>query len=189
MSPWIRTYTGIKFHVDSPEPHMVSLRDIVHANARLCRFNGHVRGWYSVLEHQVRVSRLVAYWGGTREECLFALHHDSPEMVVGDLASPIKHGTGVREEFCALEDEIMRAVCHKFGLPMVEPSIVKDADLVMLATELRDLMNKGAGDGCDLPDPLSKRMVPWWHTISGRMFPFWTAERKFLKRHRQLIGE
>jgi hypothetical protein len=188
MKPFIRTFTGLRFYVEDPEPHMIDLRDIVHANARLCRFNGHVRGWYSVLEHQVRVSELVARWGGTRVECLFALHHDSPEMVVGDLASPIKHGTGVREEFCALEDEIMRAVCSKFGLPFVEPKIVKDADLVMLATELRDLMN-GTEDDCDLPDPLPECIEPWWHSFWGRLFPFWNAERRFIKRFKQLTGE
>ena len=55
---WITTYTGKKFHILDPDPVDVCLEDIAHALSMMCRFNGHVRRFYSVGEHCLHVSAI-----------------------------------------------------------------------------------------------------------------------------------
>ena len=55
---WIQTYTGIKFDALNPKPKMIDIVDIAHALSMTCRFNGHVKNFYSVAEHSYYVSQL-----------------------------------------------------------------------------------------------------------------------------------
>ena len=60
LNAWIQTYTGKKFFPLAARPADVDIRDIAHALAMKCRFNGHCRVFYSVAEHSIRVSRALA---------------------------------------------------------------------------------------------------------------------------------
>lgn len=44
--PWVQTYSGRQFYVADPRPDDVSIEDIAHALALLCRYGGHCRRFY-----------------------------------------------------------------------------------------------------------------------------------------------
>lgn len=133
MNPIILTHSGLHFNLLAPDPDLIEIEDIAHALSHLCRFTGHTRQLYSVAEHSVRVSRLVppAYR-------LEALLHDAAEAYIGDVSSPLK---ALLPAYRGIEHNIDQAIRARFGLPLAQTHCVKHADLVMLATERRDLMS------------------------------------------------
>lgn len=124
--------SGRYFHLTNPAASEFDIEDIAHALSNLCRYTGHCRTFYSVAEHSWRASFIVP-----DEYRLHALLHDAAEAFLGDVASPLK---GLVPDYRCLERQVERAVFTHFGLPFPLPAAVKHADLVMLATERRDLM-------------------------------------------------
>jgi len=179
MTLIIQIANGHKFYPLDPRTEDLRIKDVATSLAKLCRFNGACRAFYSVAEHAVRVSWAVEEMGGDANEVRWALHHDDPEHITGDLNSAIKHNCHMGLEFSAIENEIMRAVCARFGLTFAEPPIVKLADLTLLATERRDLIDASDVDWGDLPGPLPDKIVPWsWQK----------AELMYLARFEELTG-
>ncbi len=145
---WIQTASGRKFYPLRPRAADLHGPDIAHALAQLCRFTGHCHRFYSVAEHSVRVSRLavtylpddatpevrrmVARWG---------LFHDASEAYLCDIAAPIKR-MPIFDAYRAAEKKLERAIAEWLGLPIDMPAEVKQADLVMLATEARALLGQ-----------------------------------------------
>ena len=170
---WIQTYTGEVFNPMRPTTPTIHMEDIAHALSMICRFNGHCREFYSVAEHCVRMSELVA-----PEFALHALMHDAAEAYVSDVSRPIKpHIIG----FQNIEDAIMDTIDARFGICYTPRSAkaVKEADLRMLATERARLMAI-----CKVP----------WDTLDGiEPYPIalgcWEparAKRKFLQRYAEV---
>src|ERR1700744_4853571 len=89
MNGWIQTFTGKKFSPLAPRPEDVDIRDIAHALAMKCRFNGHCSPFYSIAEHSVRVSWLLEQQG--KREALWGLMHDAADAYLPDLGAPIKN--------------------------------------------------------------------------------------------------
>src|ERR1700677_3623058 len=57
--PWIQTCTGRAFYPSDPRPEYIDINDVAHALSMQCRFTGHVKKFYSVAEHSLRVSWLI----------------------------------------------------------------------------------------------------------------------------------
>jgi hypothetical protein len=144
---WIQTFTGRKVFPLDLKPEDIDELDIAHSLARLCRFNGHCREFYSVAQHSIHVASML-----TPEFFLAGLLHDASEAYLGDLSRPLK----VLPEFAfyrAAEERAMAAIARRFGFELPLPWLVQQADLVMLATEKATLMGPEPDDWGPLPPP------------------------------------
>lgn len=59
IGDWMSTYTGRRFYVCDPRTEEVFIEDIAHSLALQCRFNGHIRTFYSVAQHSLLVAGIV----------------------------------------------------------------------------------------------------------------------------------
>ena len=148
----IQTHSGIYFDLRNPSVEQVDVRDIAHALANIARFTGHTRGFYSVAQHSVLVSRLVP-----DHLAYAALLHDAAEAYCGDVSSPLKT---LLPEFKETERRIFEAIVLRLCILDCDAPEIHKADLVALATERRDLMPPsghvwGILKGIDpAPDPI-----------------------------------
>ncbi len=176
---WIQTFTGRAFDLSNPMPQMVDVEDIAHALAQINRYTGHAAWPYSVAQHSIMVAEIVA--ATAPGLALGALLHDAGEAYTGDLSSPFK--ALMREHCCEasspaddIADRVDHAIRLRFRLLYNYPAdalarahaTIKQADLIALATEKRDLFGpppcEGWGDatGFVLPEPLDRPCERWW---------------------------
>lgn len=132
MQPIITTFRGQHVNILYPHPESFTISDIAHALSLLCRFTGHVQHFYSVAQHSIAVSHLVP-----EELALTGLLHDASEAFLGDVSSPLKR---LLPDYKQLEAGMEQVIAVKFGTTYPMPDAVKQADLIMLATERRDLL-------------------------------------------------
>lgn len=144
--------SGFVLDLLAPNADGLPITDIALCLASQPRWGGAARPWYSVAEHSVMVSRLVppplAY---------AALLHDCEEFL-GDWPSPVKVMLGrdyVKQHMLPVKDALRR----RFGFQDEHPDI-KHADLVCMATELRDLLPPAWMEWGHLPAPAPAKIVP-----------------------------
>ena len=144
--------SGFVLDLLAPDATGLPIADIALCLASQPRWGGAARPWYSVAEHCVMVSRLVP-----APLAYAALLHDCEEFL-GDWPSPVKVmlGTGyVKERLMPVKEALRR----RFGFDDTHPAI-KHADLVSMATELRDLLPPAWIEWGHLPPPHPARIVP-----------------------------
>ena len=168
---WILTASGRHFDYLQPTWDQVDIRDIATALSRLCRFTGHPSKFYSVAQHSVMASYLVS-----TPLALEALMHDAAEAYCGDVNTMLK---GLLPDYKVIEKRVDQLIRERLNLPSAMSPAVRHADLVMLATERRDLM----------PEDETR-----WDCLQG-IFPLMTpilawnpehAQERFLARWREL---
>lgn len=138
---FMSTYTGRRFSLFHPQPTDVFIEDIAHALSQLCRFTGHCRRFYSVAQHCVHMSNLVA-----PEFAFEALLHDAAEAYVNDLSRPLKHNPRM-DAYLHIEHAVDLAIRTRFGLPVItHPPFmspeVKAADNQLVCTEAQQLLTE-----------------------------------------------
>ncbi len=195
---WMQTASGRAFNLLDPTPGMVTLDDIALHLAALCRFTGattterrlgakpvgrRVPCHYSVAQHSWLVAEYLAdtgkpQWG------LRGLLHDAHEAYTGDLSSPMKWAMskGFLEganAYRVIANRIQTTIETALGLGPVEPGeaeAVHLADLVLLATERRDVMAPSTDPRLTWPEH-----APWSRRIEAGFAP-WAAREVFLNR-------
>ena len=159
----------------------VLIEDVAHALSNQCRFQGHTDGFYSVAQHAVICSLVVA--PGFE---LDALLHDASEYVLQDMARPLKTHPSLGQAYRGAEKRIQKCIATRYGLRWPEPAEVKHADHIVFATEVRDLMDSGQ---------LLLRWVTEFEIAGLEMeekIVGWSprrARREFLERFHQLYKE
>ncbi|MDZ4775526.1 MAG: HD family hydrolase [Alphaproteobacteria bacterium] len=142
---WQRMLSGRKLDLLDPSPLDIEIEDIAHGLARVARWNGQTRGEhpFSVAQHSLVVVDILRVTAPrlSRESQLFALLHDAPEYVIGDMISPFKNALGL--DYRAFENRLATAIHLRFGLP-AEPTAalktqIKRADLMSAFLEARQL--------------------------------------------------
>lgn len=132
---WIQTYSGRRFCPTNPNPEAIVIQDIAHALSMQCRFSGHTSYFYSVAQHSVGVSYLC-----DEQDALWGLLHDASEAYLVDIPNPLKR-SGQFDPYLKFENQMMSAVCKRFGLSESEPDSVRRADKMMLNIEANQLMS------------------------------------------------
>lgn len=183
MNPIITTFTGKDINPFDLNPAQVSITDIAHSLSMNCRFNGHVRFFYSVAEHCVHVSHLVppkyALWG---------LLHDATEAYIPDMPSPLKAGIA---NFDSIEENIMRTIAYWFKLDWPMPDIVDIVDKKIVVDEAILLFDRPPSWAADRAPPaeFDDQLIARWYPALG--LPCWEpskARMKFLQRYHDLTG-
>jgi 5'-deoxynucleotidase YfbR-like HD superfamily hydrolase len=126
--------SGRRLDILDPSPLDVELSDIAHGLARVARWNGQTQGDYpfSVAQHSVLVLEIFRTLNPAagRQEALYALLHDAPEYVMGDIISPFKAAMG--GNYKEVENRLLAAVHVRFALPALAPAAlerqIKQAD-------------------------------------------------------------
>lgn len=182
LTAWTQTYTGKQFTPYDPQPHQIDIEDIAHSLSMQCRFNGHIKRFYSVAEHAVYVSYLVSPVAQLK-----ALHHDDPEAWIGDMVAPLKW---TFPEFQTLEDNLMRVVESKFDIPVSDAinEEVHTADQWIVHQEAKALFPEHAHCLLKLWKPCPDFTPPadiYIH-FDGLGVPPETAKKMFLARHYEL---
>lgn len=126
------------------DPTQVCRLDIAHQLARIRRFNGATGRGYSVAAHALHVCDLVQRLGGSPAAQLAALHHDSHEYLIGDVATPVKAAVNALggNAWATFEASVQRAVLDALHLRTAyvqHRDLIHKADMIALATEKRDL--------------------------------------------------
>ena len=128
---FIQTASGKHFDYLNASTDDVVIEDIATALSNICRFAGHLPEFYSVAQHSVLCSQIVQ-----PEFAFEALLHDAAEAYCLDMPAPLK---ALLPDYRRLETMIDDLIRSAFGLPFHHSDVVKYADLIMLATERRDL--------------------------------------------------
>jgi hypothetical protein len=144
--------SGFVFDLRAPDASGMPIEDIARALSSQPRWGGATRPWYSVAEHSVMASRLVP-----PKFAYDALMRDGEEFL-GDLHSPLKELLG-RDQLGRHLKPIKRALAAEFGFRLDGPA-VKRADLVCMATELRDLLPHHWMEWGHLPEPAPEPIAP-----------------------------
>lgn len=144
--------SGFVLDLVTPDATGLPITDIAQCLAAQPRWGGAAQPWYSVAEHCVMASHLVP-----PDLAYAALMHDCEEFL-GDWPSPVK----VVLDRAYLKQRlgpVKAALCRWFGFAEDLPA-VKQADLVCMATELRDLLPPAWMDWGHLPPPHPDRITP-----------------------------
>lgn len=154
---WIQTYSHRSFHLNDPRPEDIDCKSIVQSMTRTLRFGGHGRT-YTTAQHSLHVFDLLK-----DEPCeiqLAGLLHDVHESLdgFGDVLKPVKMlmPLDVERWYNSHVASVNRAIAKKFGIRVgyLTCQAVKNADLIALATEKRDVMGPPyPRDWAELPDP------------------------------------
>jgi len=191
----IATWGGGSFDCLNPSPDDVDIEDIAKSLSCICRYTGHVNGFYSVAQHSVLMSRVPEF--DNNGTCLQRLLHDSAEAYIGDIHSPLKshlclihnHGTLIQRTKAwrqpSVETKILKAIGEKFGVDIVGGlDAVKEADNRMMATEVRDLISE---KGQKLFGPWLEGFPPLPHLII-QPWTWQESYREFLYTYNILKG-
>ena len=182
--------SGRRLDLLDPSPLDVEIEDVAHGLARVARWNGQTTGEhiFSVAQHSLLVEEIAGRIepAAPRASLLWALLHDAPEYVIGDMISPFKAVIG--DSYREVEARLSAAIRLRFGLPS-EPDaaclkLVKRADqsaAFLEATRLAgfSLTEATTFFGRPLGAPPKADLTPW---------PAGVAERRFLDRFVTLIG-
>lgn len=142
---WQRMLSGRRLDLLDPSALDVELSDIAHGLARVARWNGQTRGEhaYSVAQHSLLVEQIMEHLitNPTPEERLFALLHDAPEYVIGDMISPFKAVIG--DAYRDVEARLQAAIHLRVGLAAQPPTklkkLIKKADISAAYFEATEL--------------------------------------------------
>jgi len=185
MTTSIETYTGRFVCFTRPRPEQIDFRDIAWALSRLARFNGHTQGEhpYTVAQHSVWVAYVAQhYMGADKQTTLQALFHDAHEAYMGDITTPLKSVTVLKNQIEIIAERLQTAIHGSMNIPILEPDssgagIVSEADRYALAVEARHLMTSTGKDWPDSNDVPQELFELFWTPMqaSKAYILFWMA--------------
>ena len=187
-APWVQLLDGSAFLLSATRraDAYFSIELIAASLAKLNRYSGHTREPWSVAQHSVLVADVLALNGDSPRVQLWGLLHDAHEAVLGDITTPVRRALGIVERVAQLERAVDIAIYSDLGLQPPSQFVavqVRNADLIAMATERRDLLapcafSWGAAIEAIAPAPIT------CEPVEPRF-----AEMEFLGRYYELTRE
>lgn len=174
IGPTILLGSGGYFDFENPDGSPLDIEDVAYGLGFACRFAGQCREtatgrrvFYSVAEHCIRMSKMVP-----AEHAYDALMHELGEGTCGDMPSPLK---SICPDYKVVEKRCEASALRRFKVPMRDPALIKHFDMVMLATERRDLMAGWKGetwtpDAVNVVAPHGEVIKPWAPEVAASAF-------------------
>jgi hypothetical protein len=138
LTAGIQLHSGAFMNYADPGACEVTIDDVALALGNICRFSGHVSQFYSVAQHAVNTSMIVA-----PEFAFDALLHDLAEAFTNDIPTPLKTAIPA---FKGLEILIESAMAVRFGFEFPLSPAIKHADLQMLKLEKEAFKPNASGN-------------------------------------------
>jgi hypothetical protein len=188
----IETHSGRYVDLIDPQVADLNVEDVAHHLAKICRYTGACKRFYSVAEHAVRCAQWLDDLGFPPEVVYGALHHDDPEAYLQDISRPFKQQFQPRYgELTALfQIRLAEAYGHKWLDGYFDDQRVKTADNAALLMEAKVLLpSQGAG--------WKQQALNWDMAYDDGVMPptgrlGWSprkATRRYLRMHRRLEKE
>lgn len=179
--------SGERFYVHHPEQSVYTLHDMALGIARQCRFNGQFSGYmgqsYSVAQHSILVDDIVDVLMGAQDARPWAILHDAPEGIIGDMITPVKAHC---PEFYNIENLLEADMLRRVGVSVDDRirDIVKWADIIACSMEAEELSGFTHEDwGLPKPPCSIRDMYPDFHV--------WSIDEsyeRYVGRVTQLVG-
>ncbi len=160
----ITTRSGRQVNLLNPQYSQIDIGDIAHGLAYQCRFNGQTSRFYSIAQHSLMVASILP-----DHLKMAGLLHDAAEAYVGDVVQPLKV---LLPDYQMIENRFTQVIGQRFNVDLEHHAEVKQADLIALATEKRDLLprEKCTWDVLKGIKPLDRLTLPMSPEQSEEMF-------------------
>lgn len=135
----IITASGIQFDVLHPQTSQIDLHDVARALSHMCRYNGHLPGFYSVAEHSVRVAEYLQNTDESPLVCLTGLLHDAAEAYIGDMVRPIKKLPEMKVFQEEIEPRVSEVLHEALGGVYPYPDAINQADKAVYEWEVANI--------------------------------------------------
>jgi len=142
----VELYSGTLIDVLDPNPDDFKLRDICHGLSNLCRFGGHTKRFYSVLEHTINCYHEAVSRDYNINELKMVFFHDFSESLgLSDIPTPVKKQLPA---YYIIEENFQKKIYEKFGVDMNDQVIdrLNEVDYDCAVYEARYLMPCKAED-------------------------------------------
>jgi len=169
--PMVELFSGCCVDLSNLDASQVSILDVAHSLAHICRFTGHSRKFYSVAEHSV-----IGSYQCEPEAAYDMLMHDVTEALIGDVSTPLK---SLLPEYRLLERELTWRLSEQFRFHYPFSPLVRESDLRMLATEREQLLKPSRQQWACL-----ENVKPYPVTLEG--WPPERAKQEFIDRYLDL---
>lgn len=169
---WIETNTHNTFFYKRRNPENISIYDIAHGLAHLCRYSGQCNYFYSVAQHSCIIFDHAPTWMKME-----GLMHDGAEAYISDIPRPVKT---IVPEIKMLEEEIQTQIAERFRLRYPIPSQVKILDSKLMLREAQLLFDNGVRWTVDGLEPLNVDIKSFWSPQRSK--------REFLFRFEFMTG-
>jgi len=152
---YVGTWSGKQVWLDADKytDESICLRDILHSLPHVNRYMGGTRAPVSTGQHTVAFAKAVERAGLGEMHVRWALIHDMPEYVIGDIPRPFKKQMPMIQ---ALDDRILLTLSRRYDLPEQMPDILHEWDQRMCRHEM------DAAGNPDLPLELQ-----WWKLLDA----------------------
>lgn len=131
---YVPTFSGRRLHPFSPAPQDILLKDIIHGLSNLSHYFARSLEYYSIAQHCVLVS--LHCEPGAK---LHSLLHHAEEAYLGVMPLPMQ-SCGYFRRYRSARSHLREAIFAKFKAPLPWPNSVAQADMLIMATEERDLI-------------------------------------------------
>ena len=174
MNTTIETYNGGHFNVLSS--NQFNLEDIGWSLYNICRFNGHCRRRYSVLEHSVNCYLESVARGYNLDDQRYCWTHDWAEAYLGDVTSPLKQ---LLSDYKLIEDKFNHRILSHYSI-LGNHFRMKEVDRSVGYREGQQLLKSKAAHWQGYENPIGKWKIPKREPSRRKLL------RKFTKINKEL---